>query len=266
MQKRQNHTRVLVFFALVLAAALPLTLLGFLVKTPQNTPLQLPASAIIFIIPAIVASYLVGRKNLGRLWSRALDTQYRKHAGWYIFSFTVMPIIATAVYLLLPFFGVEPGPLEISIAAVIALCAVYAISALCEEIGWMGYAFDSLEKRWGAVYASLVLGLIWALFHAVPWVQVHGWTWSLGWALFSIAIRLPLTLLYVRTGRTLAAVVIAHASINVVVTLLPGFTDTLYAPYLFAGASLLLSLCVVVSGTLRPATPVRDVGMSTTKA
>lgn len=266
MQKQQNAAKIFLYFALTFAPAVPLTLLGFILSTPEDTPMRLPASAVIFIIPAVVASLLVGRQGLRQLWAKTLDRHPRRHLVWYALSLIAMPTIGLLTYLLLPLFGVQPGPLEISLFALAALCIAYTMSALCEEIGWMGYAYDPMEQKWGALNASLVLGLAWALFHAVPWVQVHGWAWSLGWAVFSIVIRVPLTLLYVRTGRTLPAVVIAHASINVAVTLLPGFTDTLYAPYLFAGAGLIVSLCIVMSGTLRQSSPGRRIGASATKA
>lgn len=39
------------------------------------------------------------------------------------------------------------------------------IFALGEEFGWRGYALDPLLERWSASKTSLILGIIWALWH-----------------------------------------------------------------------------------------------------
>jgi membrane protease YdiL (CAAX protease family) len=39
------------------------------------------------------------------------------------------------------------------------------ILAAGEEVGWMGYAFDSMQTRYGALHAALVIGIIWAFWH-----------------------------------------------------------------------------------------------------
>lgn len=245
MLRRKSHSALFGFFGLVFAAAIPFTILGFVVETPENTPMHLPASAVIFILPALVASLLVRRKGLTWLWGKLKDSRYKSHSKWYLISLVCMPVVAAITYVLLLYLGVGLGSIEMSLVGLLILCVVYGISALFEEVGWMGYAFDPLEKRLGTVYASLFLGVAWALFHIVPWVQVHGVFWAIGWALFSVMVRIPLTVLYKQTGRTLPAVIIAHASINVVVSLWPNFTGNMLAPYVFAGLTLLLAVGMI---------------------
>ncbi|MGD2205693.1 MAG: CPBP family intramembrane metalloprotease, partial [Anaerolineae bacterium] len=42
-----------------------------------------------------------------------------------------------------------------------------------EELGWRGYALDRLQMKWSALGSSLVLGVVWALWH-LPLFFVDG--------------------------------------------------------------------------------------------
>jgi membrane protease YdiL (CAAX protease family) len=41
------------------------------------------------------------------------------------------------------------------------------IAALGEELGWSGYAIDPMQARWGALKASILLGIFWAVYHYI---------------------------------------------------------------------------------------------------
>ena len=53
-------------------------------------------------------------------------------------------------------------------APLLALPAVFLfffLLATGEEAGWMGYVFEPMQARAGALRAALVPGMIWALWH-----------------------------------------------------------------------------------------------------
>jgi len=50
---------------------------------------------------------------------------------------------------------------------------VLLLAATFEELGWRGYAFDSLESRFGFLKASILFGVLWSLWH-MPLLFVKG--------------------------------------------------------------------------------------------
>ena len=50
---------------------------------------------------------------------------------------------------------------------------VLLLAAAFEELGWRGYAFDSLESRFGFLKASILFGALWSIWH-LPLVFVNG--------------------------------------------------------------------------------------------
>jgi membrane protease YdiL (CAAX protease family) len=68
--------------------------------------------------------------------------------------------------------------ISIAIPTVIMGCVWPLFSSLGEEFGWRGYAFTRLNSRVGFVNASVLIGLIWGIWH-LPMdyigLRSHGW-------------------------------------------------------------------------------------------
>jgi hypothetical protein len=93
---------------------------------------------------------------------------------------------------------------------------VFLIAAAGEELGWSGYATDPLRQRWGALTASVILGLFWALWHVLPYLQAGHSTWWIGWQCFnSVGLRTLIVWIYYNTGRSVFAAITFHAMSNV---------------------------------------------------
>ena len=46
------------------------------------------------------------------------------------------------------------------------------LGPLSEEIGWRGYALGRLQMRWNALISSLIIGLVWTLWHLPLFLMV----------------------------------------------------------------------------------------------
>ena len=86
-----------------------------------------------------------------------------------------------------------------------------------EEIGWRGYALPRLAARFGYASASLLLGVIWALWHLPlyfnPFAEVHGQSFPT-FVLLVVAISVVMTWLYVHTNGSLLLATLMHWAIN----------------------------------------------------
>jgi membrane protease YdiL (CAAX protease family) len=98
------------------------------------------------------------------------------------------------------------------------LAAVYVVLAMVEEVGWRGYAQPRLQARIGALRASLLIGLVWGLWHLPQWLipatgQAEKWPFPVFLA-HAVAFSVLLAGLYNRTGGGLLSIVLAHAAYN----------------------------------------------------
>jgi uncharacterized protein len=81
-----------------------------------------------------------------------------------------------------------------------------------EELGWRGYMQPRLADRWGTLRASLVVGVVWGVWHA-PTAIGHLETVPL-FVLSVVLTSVVIGFLWERSGRSLWACVAAHTGIN----------------------------------------------------
>lgn len=172
-------------------------------------------------LAALVVTAAIG----GTAGVRALLSRYvRWRFGWpwYLVALAGPPLLlllsVAAVYggEALPPLG-EQG-MQIGAAYLITLTVNLLIgSILGEEPGWRGFALPRLQQRYGPLVGSLVLGLLWSLWH-LPLILTPGnTTWTGSLALFvalGIALAIAHTWLSNATRASLLAVMLLHAAIN----------------------------------------------------
>jgi len=142
-----------------------------------------------------------------------------------------MPIIFLMPFLYLLTFGVmrlmrAPLPDEPYIPSlqIPLLFVVFFILAIAEEVGWTGYITDPLQERWSALTTAIILGLVTALWHFVPLIQMGRTpTWIAWWSLSSVSIRILTVWLYNNTGKSVFAVILFHAVVNLSFAIFPNY-------------------------------------------
>jgi membrane protease YdiL (CAAX protease family) len=167
------------FHALLLAFSVPFLLAGAV--TGIQFPARLPVSSLMAVCPTLAALILVyreaGPEGLRSLWKRAFDPT-RIRPIWYLPSILLMPTIALLAYWVIRLTGRPLPEPRVAFVAIPVLFLVFFISAAAEEIGWSGCVLDPVQDRWGALAAGVIIGAVWAAWHALPWVQVQGPAWT----------------------------------------------------------------------------------------
>ena len=90
-----------------------------------------------------------------------------------------------------------------------------------EELGWRGYALPRLQQRYGALVASVILGLFWAGWHIPAWFTPGSGQDAISFPVFVVnvtAAAIILTWLYNSTGGSLPIVILAHTVFDLCTT------------------------------------------------
>ena len=204
---------------------------------PQDFPIQLPVSSLMTFNPLIVALILVyraeGKEGVAAFLKQAFDVR-SVPPRWLIPIFSFMPLAMLLEYELARLRGDDLPEAEIRARVVPAMFAVFFVAAAGEELGWQGYVYDPLRARWGAKRAGLLLGIVWAVWHVIPFYQArHSVRWTFWQSLTAVGLRVLIVWLYERTEGSVLGSILFHAMINVSNFLYPRYGSH-YDPFLAA--------------------------------
>lgn len=190
--------------------------------------------------PAFAALIVVGRQN-GRTGIRQLLGRLKWwRVGWHWYTIVMLGpalLLVTAV-MLASFNGPAPnfGQTQVAILAHTQgispwlLLPIHAtllfITLLGEEIGWRGLALPELLRRFNPTAASLILGILWGVWHLpMIWVPALGAgvaSVPLGWFLVDIvAMSLLYTWIFQHTQGSLLIATLLHTANNTAAAFIP---------------------------------------------
>ncbi|GAB3643646.1 hypothetical protein GCM10027423_42830 [Spirosoma arcticum] len=170
--------------------------------------------------PLIAAIILVYRKRTSQdvkeLLSQTFDFKKIKDKRWYLPIVCLMPVIAVLSYGYMELTSALSPESQTPVLSILIFFGIYFIGAIGEEIGWSGYAIDPLQNRYGSVKASLILGGFWAIWHIIPWSQTHQTpVWIVWQSVSTVLLRVVMVWLFNNTGKSVFAMVLFHAMINI---------------------------------------------------
>jgi len=125
-----------------------------------------------FLVIAFVLKRKGGIRQLLKGWLK-----FKVPVFWYLVAISpvVFAVLSMFIYKLL--YGVNPvSEIVFDPMSMLALLIISTITgATGEELGWRGFALPRLQMRMNALNASLVLGVIWTMWHLPLWFAGLGY-------------------------------------------------------------------------------------------
>lgn len=206
-------------------------------------------------LSAIIVTRVTGGKDsLRRFLKRLL--KWRVSWKWYAFI-VLYPLVLHLVVVYLsqllgspaPVFfqgeGVPQGNIWLVLIGLVIFQVL--VRGIGEETGWRGFALPELQSRWNGLTASLILGLLWGLWHFHP--ANHVLLSVSGIFIFvNIFLATPIfTWVYNHTNGSIFIAALFHMTLNVAEFVVPiGMTDAGLTRNLLQVAVLLVTLSVLV--------------------
>ena len=140
----------------------------------------------------------------------------RTGVHWYLIGIVIMMLGTEAETIVVVLLGGDATVPYAPISSYIFNFGVTLfLAGALEELGWRGFLQPRLQQRFTALRASIVIGVVWGLWH-VPMVLTGTGDFTIFWEylLNVIALSVILGWLYNNTEGALPVVMIAHASHN----------------------------------------------------
>ena len=173
-----------------------------------------------FFSAFIMTGAIEGRAGIGRLLRRMV--LWRVGLGWYLFVLSGIPAIVVLGVFVLP--GAWHRFKDSLPSSPLALAHPLRLRALPdgplgEEPGWRGFALPSLQRLYGPLVGSLILGPLWALWH-LPIFWVPAWNFPptiLNIVLFVVsatAFTIVMTWVFNNTKGSVLIAILVHATFD----------------------------------------------------
>jgi uncharacterized protein len=160
----------------------------------------------------IMAAVTDGKAGVKALLGRVV--LWRVGLPWYVIALGLPTILALATAALAYLLGTTEF---IRVGALAPIELVLFVAVLGEELGWRGYALPRLLERFSPLTASLILGVLWGLWHIptflVPGTPQYGLPAS-AFVLLTIEYSILMTWVFLHTAGSVLIATVFHGAIN----------------------------------------------------
>jgi len=224
----------------ILASLIITTELVVIEKMDLSTPL-IVVSAITGLLPAFVASSAFSTIP----GVRALLRTYRKPRGafgYYLLALVLFPAIWLLGNVLSRALGMEVPlssyPVDVKLLGMIILSFLYNIcySGLSEEPGWRGFALPRLQAKFNPLVSSLILGVLWAVWHApgrFGGVEAKSVSDTLVEWVLIVLVTVIFTWIFNRTKGSILVTALLHPAMNATTKYLTGSLGAIILLFVF---------------------------------
>jgi len=238
---KYDQPRIWPFFLLTFVFSwllwLPFVLNGFgiLELSDSVKSLMTPAVALGAFGPLISAVVLIASKGkwigLKRYFRRSLNFHIKFK---FYFAAFLIPVLGTAAaHYFVNLTGIDtlpPNlfPEDLTIPVFVLVIPYFIFILLAgggqEEFGWRGYAQEPLQQHFGILMSSLLLGLVWGIWHLPLWFmpgEGHTYYSFYAFCLYTMSLSVILGWLYNASGKKMVIPWLLHTVSNVAVPFFP---------------------------------------------
>ncbi len=204
---------------------------------PEPSPIPVPVSALMAALPGLVAALVVrmtGSQRQRAFWRSIYLTNRRIDTTGLAIAIAA-PLGLAGLQLLLQALASPLPPLRVDVERVVLLAFAFVVFGGLEELGWSSLLYEHWAKRRYDLGVAFGVGVIWALWHVVPYLQMgKGPAWVVAQCVFTVGFRVGLVVLYDRFSAGLVNTTVAHACMNLAVFTFPDHGAS-YDPTFAAG-------------------------------
>ncbi len=166
----------------------------------------------------VLTGIFEGKRGLRELFARLHPMRAR--VRWYFVVVVGMILLSLLSGLGGGALGLTDMPTVGSVGSILAALGVALLAVpgpLGEELGWRGFALPRLLGRWSPLTSSLVLGVIWAVWHLPAFVLSDSPQQAFNLPLFllgAVALSVIVTWLFVRTNGSVLITILFHLMAN----------------------------------------------------
>ncbi len=220
------------YFSITFAATFILWFIGAYMSYQEDSN----GLHMVFLLAGLVAPFLIslimifgsGRPDLKRDFiDRLINPRRIRLTSLPAFIF-IMPLSVVASILISLQFGGSMSQFQLAegfsfSSGFVPVLLLLVLAATFEELGWRGYAFDSLQSRYNFFTASLIFSVLWSLWH-FPLVFVkdsyqyeifnENFWFGLNFFVSIIPMGIIISWICIKNGKSVLAAIVFHFIIN----------------------------------------------------
>jgi membrane protease YdiL (CAAX protease family) len=171
--------------------------------------------------PGLVTMYTVGFNEGWQGLKKLLQglLQWRVNVKWWLFVLFLPGLSIIAAHLIGSWWNGGTAKfysLDQSVPYFLTTFASYFFLN-SEELAWRGYLFPKLQLKRGSLQSSVIVGILWALFHAPLFLMKNGHPAGYNFILYTLMVftfSFAMSYFYNHTNRSLLIVHVLHQSLN----------------------------------------------------
>lgn len=268
MMTEQSSRNPWKFFILTFAYSWIIWLPSVLASLGLKLPFDVAGYSMVVVIigafaPLLAALTLIAREDglqgIRAFFRQAFDIHIKP--VYLVLALTLPLVIHAIAHYLAPAVGFDVAktlfPSEMAVPPIILAIPYFLLMLVIgggqEEFGWRGYAQEPLQEKFGVLPASLLIGLIWGIWHLPLWFMagdLHSAYSFLAFVIMTTSISIIYGWLYNSSSKKLIVVMIFHAMNNTAAPLLPflhgieGKPETAY--WIYAAVNVIFGMIFAV--------------------